>query len=212
MLIFRLLIKYFAMKEIYSIALMGFLLLPPSIMAQNSLEQFLPTSQGKVVFIQVNEINDREIEDHMKAAKTWFSNNDFQHQQREETDLSRDVIEGHGSLKVLWGPNNFEQYLKTLKFRIEIILKRDRYQYRFYDFVVVDRSQEAQLEIFRTDTKLGARYNPDFYQDIHHKLELRINKLHQSFFQGLSSSTHLIGQGSESAHPTSSGSQGNGNG
>ena len=191
------------MKKIYSITLVCFLLSLQSIEAQNSLEQILPTVEGRVVFVEVSELNEKEIELHAEAAKQWFSMNGFQFIQREENDFSRDVIEGRGSFKALWGPNNFEEYLKTLKFRIEIILKRDRYRYRFYDFIVVDGSQEAQLEIYRTDSKLGARYNPGFYQKIEQRMGLLIRELDQRIRRDNLRSGHSIGHEIQPTNPPS---------
>ncbi len=200
------------MKKSYLNPLLVLLFAFQMLGAQNPLEQALPTEEGKVVFVQVNELSDKETELHAEAVKHWFSMNDFPYKQREENDLSRDLIEGRGSIKALWGPNNFEAYLKTLKFRIEIIVKKDRYQYRFYDFIVVDGSQEAQLEIFRTDTRLGARYNPGFYQKVEQKMNLLIEELDQRLNHDMMQSGHSIGKEIQATNPTSAGSQGNGKG
>ncbi len=116
----------------------------------------------------------------MDKVKDWFSLQDFSFEQLPKNDRTRERAQGRGSIEVLWGPNNFEQYFKTLKFEIEIVVKNDRYQYRFDHFVVQDGSSEAQLEIYQSDTKLGSRYNADFYREIDQKMNGLIENLHVS--------------------------------
>jgi len=95
---------------------------------------------------------------------------------------------------VLWGPNNFEQYFKKLKFDIEVVVKKDRYQYRFDHFVVQDGSREVQLEIFQTDTRLGARYNSAFYKEIDLKMNGLFESLHAELIKKDSISSVAIKQ------------------
>lgn len=148
-----------------------------SAKAQNALVQNLPTSGGEVVFTKVKELKERELDIHMERVEEWFAKNGFSFEQVQENDYSRDKARGRGSIEVLWGPNNFEQYFKTLKFEIQVVVKKDRYQYRFDHFVVQDGSREAQLEIFQSDTRLGGRYNPAFYREIDHKMNILIESL-----------------------------------
>ena len=165
------------MKKSHLLFIICLIFIQLGVWSQNTLDQNLPTSGGEVVFTAVKELRDAEIGQHHVFVKRWFDDYDFPFEQVNENDESRDILEGRGTVRVLWGPNNFEQYFKTLKFRIEVVVKKDRYQYRLDHFVVVDGSQEAQLEIFQSDTRLGALYNPAFYRDLDHKMNLLIQDL-----------------------------------
>ena len=171
------------MKKIYALLLFFFTASIHSIEGQNAMVQHLPTSGGEVVFTKVKELDEEELEIHMDRVKAWFARSGFSFEQVEELDYSRDKALGRGSIEVLWGPNNFEQYFKKLKFDIEVVVKKDRYQYRFDHFVVQDGSREAQLEIFQSDTRLGGRYNPAFYKEIDHKMNGLIESLHSELFK-----------------------------
>jgi hypothetical protein len=194
MLIFRSLKSFSAMKKIYALLLFILTASIFSIEGQNALAQHLPTSAGEVVFTQVKELREEELETHMLGVEAWFVKNGFSFEQVEEDDYSRDRARGRGSIEVLWGPNNFEQYFKKLKFDIEVVVKKDRYQYRFDHFVVKDGSREEQLEIYQSDTRLGSRYNPDFYREIDHKMNALIESLHTELFKQDSSSSVAITQ------------------
>ena len=124
------------MEKIYTLLLFILVLSLPNVRAQNALAQNLPTSSGEVVFTKVKELTDQELDQHMKKVEAWFKQNDFSYEKIEEEDYSRDKARGRGTVEVLWGPNNFEQYFKTLKFDVHVIVKEDRYQYRFDHFVV----------------------------------------------------------------------------
>ncbi len=165
------------MKKIYSLIFFAFLAVMFSVKAQNALVQNLPTSGGEVVFTKVEELKEQELEVHMSRVRKWFDKNGFSFEQVQEDDYSRDKGRGRGSIEVLWGPNNFQQYFKTLKFEIQVVVKKDRYQYRFDHFVVKDGSREEQLEIYQSDTRLGGRYNPNFYREIDHKMNALIQNL-----------------------------------
>ena len=171
------------MKKICALLFFIFYLAICESTAQNALVQLLPTSGGEVVFTKVRELDEQELERHMIKVEAWFVKNGFSFEQVEEDDYSRDQARGRGSIEVLWGPNNFEQYFKKLKFDIEIVVKKDRYQYRFDHFVVQDGSSETQLEIFQSDTRLGGRYNPSFYKKIDHKMNGIIESLHTEMFK-----------------------------
>lgn len=177
MLIFSLLKSFSAMKKIYALCLIWILFALHGVRSQNALDQNLPTSGGEVVFSKVKELKELELELHMSKVEEWFTQNNFSFELVNENDYSRDKAEGRGSIEVLWGPNNFEQYFKTLKFEIQVVVKKDRYQYRFDHFVVQDGSREAQLEIYQSDTRLGGRYNPAFYREINHKMNVLIENL-----------------------------------
>ena len=165
------------MKKIYALLTLTFLVSLHSASAQNALVENLPTSDGEVVFTKVEELKDQDLESHMNTVETWFVQSGFSFERVEEDDYSRDKARVRGSIEVLWGPNNFEQYFKTLKFEIQVVVKKDRYQYRFDHFVVKDGSREEQLEIYQSDTRLGSRYNPDFYREIDHKMNALIENL-----------------------------------
>ena len=168
------------MKRIYTLLIFCLLAATQNAMAQNALVQNLPTSGGEVVFTKVKELQEQDLKLHMNKVQEWFNHNKFSFKQVEEDDYSRDKARGRGTIEVLWGPNNFEQYFKTLKFEIQVVVKNDRYQYRFDHFVVQDGSREAQLEIYQSDTRLGGRYNPAFYSEIDHKMNDLIESLHDS--------------------------------
>ena len=168
------------MKRIYTLLIFCLLVATYNAKAQNALVQNLPTSGGEVVFTKVKELQEQDLKLHMSRVQKWFSQSKFSFEQVEEDDYSRDKAHGRGTIEVLWGPNNFEQYFKTLKFQIQIVVKNDRYQYRFDHFVVQDGSREAQLEIYQSDTRLGGRYNPAFYSEINHKMNDLIERLHIS--------------------------------
>ncbi len=168
------------MKRIYALLLFSLLVATHSAKAQNALVQNLPTSGGEVVFTKVKELKEQDIQFHMNNVQEWFVQNQFPFEQVEEYDYSRDKVQGRGTVEVLWGPNNFEQYFKKLKFDILVVVKNDRYQYRFDHFVVQDGSREAQLEIYQSDTRLGGLYNPAFYNEIDHKMNDLIESLHTS--------------------------------
>jgi hypothetical protein len=137
----------------------------------------LPTSGGEVVFTEVKELKEQQIDLHMKKFEHWFSMNELGFEKIQESDNTRDKARGRGSIEVLWGPNNFEQYFKTVKFEVLIVVKKDRYMYRFDNFVVQDHSSESQLEIYRSDTKHGEKYNPMFYKEIDEKINVLIESL-----------------------------------
>ena len=182
------------MKKIYALLVLAFLISLHSGSAQNALAENLPTSGGEVVFTKVEELKDQDLEIHMNKVETWFVKNGFSFEQVQEDDYSKDKALGRGSIEVLWGPNNFEQYFKKLKFDIEVVVKKDRYQFRFDHFVVQDGSREAQLEIFQSDTRLGGRYNPAFYKEIDHKMNGLIESLHAELFKKDNSPTVAVTQ------------------
>ena len=168
------------MEKIFAPMIIAFFLNPMSIIAQSAAVQHLPASGGEVVFTEVKELKEQEIVLHLEKIKEWFLDNEFSYEQIEEDDYSRDKAQGRGSMTVLWGPNNYEQYFKTLKFDIAVVVKKDRYQYRFDHFVVEDGSRESQLEVYQTDTKLGGRYNPAFYKEIEEKMQVLIDDLQKT--------------------------------
>ena len=159
------------MRKFYLPLLLSLFVATLGLCAQNALTKNLPTSQGEVVFIEVKELQEQGLDLHMAKLANWFSANDFSFERVQEDDPTRDKAKGRGSIQVLWGPNNFEQYFKTVKFDIQMVVKKDRYQYRFDHFVVKDGTREVQLEIYQSDTKLGGRYNPDFYKEIDSKIK-----------------------------------------
>lgn len=166
------------MKKVYALFVIIFSVAMHGAKAQNTLVQNLPTSGGEVVFTKVKELKEQELKIHMQKVEEWFAKNGFSYEQVQEDDYSRDKAQGRGSIEVLWGPNNFEQYFKSLKFDIQVVVKRDRYQYRFDHFVVKGDSREEQLEIYQSDTRLGGLYNPAFYREIDHKMNALIESLH----------------------------------
>jgi len=194
MLIFRSLKSFSAMKKIYTLLLFIISASIYSIEGQNALVQHLPTSDGEVVFSRVKELEEEELETHMDRVEAWFVKNGFSFEQVEEDDYSRDRARGRGSIEVLWGPNNFEQYFKKLKFDVLVVVKKDRYQYRFDHFVVQDGSREAQLEIFQSETRLGGRYNPAFYKEIDRKMNGLIESLHVELSKNGNNSSVAITQ------------------
>ena len=145
--------------------------------SQNALAQYLPVSGGEVIYTRVNELREMEIDEHMSAAKRWLSDYRFPISRDEEPAPDRGTLLGNGSVQVLWGPNLFDQFLKTIRFRIELVIKSDRYQYKLDHFVVSDGNMESQLEIYQSDTRLGSRYNPAFYKELDHKVDLMIRDL-----------------------------------
>ena len=159
------------MRKFYLPLLLSLFVATFGVRAQNALTQNLPTSQGEVVFVEVKELQEQELDQHMAKLADWFSGNDFVFEKVTEDDRTRDKARGRGSIQVLWGPNNFEQYFKTVKFDIQMVVKKDRYQYRFDHFVVKDGTREVQLEIYQSDTKLGGRYNPECYREIDSKIK-----------------------------------------
>ena len=171
------------MKKMHAFIILSFSLALFSTTAQNALVQNLPTSGGEVVFTEVRELEEQQPEIHMTRVREWFDKKGFSFEQVEEDDYSRDKAQGRGSIEVLWGPNNYQQYFKTLNFNILVVVKKDRYQYRFDHFVVQDGSSEAQLEIFQSDTRLGGRYNPAFYREIDHKMNTLIESLQTALNQ-----------------------------
>ena len=180
------------MKKVHTLILILILFALYSARAQNALVQNLPTSGGEVVFTKVKELKEEELEIHMRKVEEWFAKNGFSFEQAQEDDYSRDKVLGRGSIEVLWGPNNFEQYFKTLKFEIQVVVKKDRYQYRFDHFVVQDGSRESQLEIYQSDTRLGARYNPAFYREINHKINALIESLQTVLIKSDNDSRFLL--------------------
>ena len=165
------------MKKITTPFLLYLLLTSPYAISQNVLAQNLPTSGGEVVFTEVKELKEQQIDLHMEKMEHWFQLNQLDFEKIQESDNTRDKARGRGSIEVLWGPNNFEQYLKKVKFEIFVVVKKDRYMYRFDNFVVQDQSSESQLEIYQSDTKHGEKYNPMFYKEIDDKINVLIESL-----------------------------------
>lgn len=165
------------MKKVIIPLLICIVLNCPYALSQNVLAQSLPTSGGEVVFTKVKELKEQQIDLHMKKIEYWFSKNELGFEKIQESDNTRDKARGRGSMEVLWGPNNFEQYFKTVKFEVLVVVKKDRYMYRFDNFVVQDQSSESQLEIYQSDTKHGEKYNPMFYTEIDEKIKVLIESL-----------------------------------
>lgn len=165
------------MKKIIIPLLLCIVLTCPDALSQNALAQSLPTSGGEVVFTEVKELKEQQIDLHMQKIEHWFSMNQLGFEKIQEGDNTRDKARGRGSIEALWGPNNFEQYFKTVKFEVHIVVKKDRYMYRFDNFVVQDQSSESQLEIYQSDTKHGEKYNPMFYKEIDEKINVLIESL-----------------------------------
>ena len=165
------------MKRRSLLALALLLLTLAAARSQNALAQYLPVSGGEVIYTRVNELREMQLVDHMSAASRWLSDYRFPFNRAEEVDPDREILHGNGSIQVLWGPNSFDQFLKTIRFRIELVIKNDRYQYRLDQFVVSDGNRESQLEIYQSDTRLGSRYNPAFYKALDQKVDLMIRDL-----------------------------------
>ena len=165
------------MKKSSAILLICLLSLVWEVASQNALSQYLPTSGGEVVYTRVHELEEMTISDHLISAERWFADYRFPSDRINSNDPNKGIISGNGSIRVLWGPNSFEQYFKVVRFSIELVVKSDRYQYRLDQFVVSEDNQEAQLEAYQSGTKMGARYNPAFYREANHKIELMIRDL-----------------------------------
>ncbi len=165
------------MKKMITPLVLCLLLTCPHAMSQNGLAQNLPTSGGEVVFTEVKELKEKQIDLHMEKMEQWFQLNQLDFEKIQESDNTRDKARGRGSIEVLWGPNNFEQYFKTVKFEVFVVVKKDRYMYRFDNFIVQDQTSESQLEVYQSDTKHGEKYNPMFYKEIDDKINVLIESL-----------------------------------
>lgn len=165
------------MKSIWTFLLLLILFFNTGVVAQNFLEQNLPTQGGEVVYLKVDESPELPIHEQVHKVNNWFSQQHFPYSQVSENDKSRDIVSGQGKTMILWGPNDFEQYYKEIKFAVQIVVKKDRYQYRLDQFIVKDGASEIQLEIYKSDDKNGIRYNPHFYKRIDEHMNKLISSL-----------------------------------
>lgn len=150
-----------------------------SVKSQSSIADFLPLKASKVEFTNVIEQKGGSIEAFAEMAGQWMKDQEIQDQQISYPDEKRVRLNGRWSTTVLWGPNDFKELYKDLKCDVEIIAKKDRYQYRFSNFVVQEPGREIQLEIYKSDENKMGKYNEDFYKRINVELMNTIEGLNR---------------------------------
>ena len=158
------------MKRNYKLVCLLIFAVVFSIKSQNSIADFLPVKASKVEFTNVIEKKGGSMEAFMELASQWMKDQKIKDLQISYPDEKRVRLKGRWSTTLLWGPNDFKELYKDLKCDIEIIAKKDRYQYRFSNFVVQEPGREIQLEIYKSDENKMSKYNEDFYKRINVEL------------------------------------------
>lgn len=144
---------------------------------QDKLLNVLPLVDSKVVYRHVHEVASDDKLELQHKAQTWFRDSHIPIHENKPLDDAHQQIVGEHSIKALWGPNQFDELKKTVEFKIELILKKDRYQYKFSNFVVKDRNKAIQLEIYQMDQRKLQKYNRDFYNRIDEEIKVLILSL-----------------------------------
>lgn len=167
------------MKRSFSIICFIMIFTVVSVKSQNSIAEFLPLKSSKVEFLDVIEEKGTSPEILGDKASQWMKDQKIQNLERSYPDEKKIAIKGQWSMQLLWGPNNFKELYKTVKCHVEIIAKKDRYQYRFSDFIVQEPGREIELEIYKSDQKKQSRYNEEFYKRIDTEVKNLIEDLSQ---------------------------------
>ena len=153
------------------------------IHAQKLLLDVLPLINSKVVYKNVLEVSGTSKIELQKKSLLWFNNMNISVTQNKPLDDTHQFISGGYSFKTLWGPNDFPELYKEIKFKINLTLKNERYQYEINTFIVKEPNQTAQLEIYKMDHKKHHKYNKAFYQRIDAEINMIIASLEKVMTQ-----------------------------
>ena len=132
---------------------------------QKLLMDVLPLIDAKVSYKDVLEVPGEAKSKLEEKVVKWFEDNNIELMSNKAIDNAHQILTGTHSIIALWGPNDFKELRKTVRFSIRITLRNERYQYEFSGFTVETPQQLVQLEIYQMDSKLS-KYNKAFYKKI----------------------------------------------
>lgn len=148
-----------------------------NLTAQDTLLDILPLVSGEVNYKQVYETIGLSKEALVENAKEWLIDHKATKLNEVELDIKHQTVTGSLTFKTLWGPNDFPELYKEVQFKLEIISKNERYQYKFFDFIVKEPGINTQLEIYKTEKNIYEKYNRDFYLRIDEEIKNMITSL-----------------------------------
>lgn len=157
--------------------LLFILLLASSINGQDLLLDVLPLIDAKVTYKNVHEVIGNSKMDLYNKAVSWYENETIPLEINQPLDDTHHNLSGTYTFKTLWGPNDFPELYKEVKFKIILTLKNERYQYKISNFMVKEPNQSTQLEIYKMDHKKLYKYNKAFYQRIDSEVKNLLERL-----------------------------------
>ncbi len=141
--------------------------------AQNRLLDILPLKDAKVYYSEVLEVEGISKDELYNRAKQWLLHSGESPYEIIYTDDKNEQIDGKGSFKELWGPNDYPELYTTVSLSIGFKLRNSRYQYEITNFVIKKNGTETQIEVFKMEYKKNLKYNRLFYK----KIDAHINNL-----------------------------------
>ena len=160
-----------------------FLLFGVQIHAQKLLLDVLPLVNSKVVYKNVLEVSGASKMELQKKSLLWFDNMHILVTENKPLDDTHQFITGDHSFRTLWGPNDFPELYKEIKFKISLTLKNERYQCEISTFIVKEPTQATQLEIYKMDHKRQYKYNKAFYKRIDAEIRSLMASLEKAMVQ-----------------------------
>lgn len=147
---------------------------------QEKLLDVLPLIDAKVVYKNVKEAPLKSKIDLQTNAQSLFIKLDNEIIQNRPLDDTHHFISGIHSFKVLWGPNDFNEFHKLIECQLDLTLKNERYQYVISNFIVKEPDQVSQLEIYKMDHKKLQKYNRAFFEKIDKEIKVLVSTIEHS--------------------------------
>ncbi len=147
---------------------------------QKLLLDVLPIINSKVVYKNVFEVSGTSKLELQKRALDWFDERNISVRENKPLDDTHQIISGEHSFKTLWGPNDFPELYIEVKFKVNLTIKNERYQYEISDFIVKETNQATQLEIYKMDNKKLYKYNKEFYKRINAEINNLIARMEKA--------------------------------
>ena len=97
--------------------------------AQDKLLDILPLKDAKVYYSKVLEVKDVSKGDLYDRAKHWLLYSGASPYEIIYTEVMQEQIDGKGSFKELWGPNDYPELYTTVFYTLSFKLRNGRYQY-----------------------------------------------------------------------------------
>ena len=169
-----------------------FLTFTCAVQAQVEHLGVLPVIEGNVVYQKVMEIDQKPLDEQIGSVMKWMSEQGFRPSASVRWSNDRVYCNGSGSMKVLWGPNDFRELYKEIHFKLELVVKKDRLQYTFRDFMVHEQSATYHLEIYKMENGRDVKHSVKMHWQIDAEIRNYLNSL---FLQLNMDSEKLISRG-----------------
>ena len=157
--------------------LIVFLIHAYDVHAQGEYAGQLPLIDGNIRYEKVLEIAPKELDEHAKSVMEWMSDEGFAALGTIQKTDDRFIIRSSGQMDCLWGPNDFRELYKEIRFTLELVVKSDRLQYSFGDFMVQDQTSTYHLEIYKMEDNRDLKYTSAMHREIDAKIRAYIESL-----------------------------------